>query len=146
MSNSANSLFDGKLAFVPANEDVLVCKSSECGTVRPLGLRLAAGNIKKGEMLAMLHETGLRSQVTCLARSHSNLDTYAVGYQDGSIRLWSAKSKSVLVTLNGHRKAVTALEFDRDGTRLASGSQDTDIILWDILAESGMFRCARRSP
>ena len=101
--------------------------------------------MKKGEMLAMLHETGHRAAVTCMARSHANMDTYAVGYavgyQDGSIRLWSAKSKSVIVTLNGHRKAVTALEFDRDGTRLASGSQDTDIILWDTVAESGMFRC-----
>lgn len=88
----------------------------------------------------MWHETGHRAQVTCIARSHGNLDTYAVGYQDGSIRLWSAKSKSVIVTLNGHKKAVTALEFDRDGTRLASGSQDTDIILWDTIAETGMFR------
>ena len=96
--------------------------------------------MKKGELLAMWHETGHRAEVTCMAHSHSNRDTYAVGYQDGSIRLWSAKEKSVIVTFNGHRKAVTALEFDQDGTRLASGSQDTDIILWDTVAENGMFR------
>jgi U3 small nucleolar RNA-associated protein 12 len=89
----------------------------------------------------MWHETGFRSEVTCITRSPIK-DTFAVGYQDGSIRLWSDFNKSVIVTFNGHRKAVTSLCFDRDGARLASGSQDTDIIIWDVIAESGMFRCA----
>lgn len=89
-------------------------------------------------MLAMWHETGFRSAVTCIARCPSKTSLFAVGYQDGSIRIW--QSGSVLVTFNGHRKAVTALCFDHDGNRLASGSQDTDIILWDVIAENGMFR------
>lgn len=94
--------------------------------------------MKKGELLGMWHETGFRSAVTCLARCPGKTDLFAVGYQDGSIRIW--QSGSVVVTFNGHRKAVTALCFDRDGGRLASGSQDTDIILWDVVAENGMFR------
>jgi U3 small nucleolar RNA-associated protein 12 len=73
---------------------------------------------------------------------HSDGERFAVGYADGSIRLWSAATKSVLITFDGHRKGITALAFDASGTRLASGSQDTDIIIWDVLAESGLFRCA----
>ena len=96
--------------------------------------------MKKGELLAMWHVTGFRAEVTCMTQSESDRDVYAVGYQDGSIRLWSAKNKAVIVTFNGHKKAVTALQFDQDGTRLASGSQDTDVILWDVVAENGMFR------
>jgi U3 small nucleolar RNA-associated protein 12 len=89
--------------------------------------------------LAMWHETGQRSEVTCIQRSPRN-DTFAVGYADGSIRLWSALSGSVVTTLNGHKKAVTALRFDSAGTRLASGSQDTDLIVWDIVSEAGLYR------
>ena len=44
------------------------------------------------------------------------------------------------VTLTGHRRAVTALRYSANGSQLASGSQDTDIILWDVIAETGLFR------
>ncbi|KAF8665632.1 hypothetical protein AX16_000087 [Volvariella volvacea WC 439] len=118
-SSSSNSVYDGKYAYVPALEDVLVW------------------DVKKGQMLAMWHETGHRSEVTCIQRSPQQ-DSFAVGYADGSIRLWSAAAGSVLTILNGHKKSVTALAFDEQGTRLASGSQDTDIILWDIVGEAGM--------
>lgn len=89
---------------------------------------------------AMWHETGLRSLVTCLSRSPVDWDSFAVGYADGSIRLWSAATQAVVVTFNGHKSAVTALSWDKDGTRLASGSKDTDVIVWDVIGEVGMFR------
>ena len=90
--------------------------------------------------MAMWHETGHRSEVTCIERSPKG-GIFAVGCADGSIRLWDVASKSVIATFNGHKKAVTALAFDDTGARLASGSQDTDLILWDVVAEAGLFRC-----
>ena len=87
----------------------------------------------------MWHESGHRAEVTCVARSPQK-DTFAIGYADGSIRLWSASASSVVATFNGHKKSVTALAFDQAGARLASGSQDTDLILWDVVAEAGLFR------
>ena len=87
----------------------------------------------------MWHETGHRAEVTCILRAPQK-DLFAVGYADGSIRLWKSSTCSVITTLNGHKKAVTALAFDERGTRLASGSQDTDLIVWDIVAEAGLFR------
>jgi U3 small nucleolar RNA-associated protein 12 len=87
----------------------------------------------------MWHETGHRAEVTCIVRSPQP-DIFAVGYADGSIRLWNAASGSVVTTFNGHKKSVTALAFDPQGTSLASGSQDTDIILWDVIGEAGLFR------
>ncbi|CCM04814.1 uncharacterized protein FIBRA_07007 [Fibroporia radiculosa] len=117
----SNSQYDGKLACVPALEDVLVW------------------DVKKGQLLAMWHETGHRAEVTCILRSPQR-DVYAVGYADGSIRLWSASTQTVIATFNGHKKAVTALAFDEAGARLASGSQDTDLILWDVVGEAGLFR------
>lgn len=89
----------------------------------------------------MWHETGHRDEVTCIAKSPQP-ELFAVGYADGSIRLWNASTGSTVTTFNGHRKSVTALVFDDAGARLASGSQDTDIILWDVLGEAGLYRYA----
>ncbi|KAK4050815.1 beta transducin [Microbotryomycetes sp. JL201] len=121
-SASSNSVFDGRKAYVPALEDVLVW------------------DVKKGEQHAMWHETGLRSLVTCISRSPTDWNAFAVGYQDGSIRVWSAQTQTVTVTFNGHKNAVSALAWDADGTKLASGSNDTDIIIWDVIGEEGLFR------
>jgi U3 small nucleolar RNA-associated protein 12 len=87
----------------------------------------------------MWHETGHREEVTCICQSPQS-QFFAVGYADGSIRLWNKLTGSVLTTFNGHKKAITALAFDDAGVRLASGSQDTDLILWDIVGEAGLYR------
>jgi len=89
--------------------------------------------------MAMWHETGHRAEVTCIVQSPLP-DVFAVGYADGSIRLWSAASGTSIVALNGHKKAVTVMCFDTSGSRLASGSQDTDIIIWDVVGETGLYR------
>ena len=46
----------------------------------------------------------------------------------------------VIITFNGHRSAITTLSFDRQGVRLASGAKDTDIIIWDLVGETGLFK------
>jgi WD40 repeat protein len=45
--------------------------------------------------------------------------------------LWSALCR---------RSAVTALRFNASGVQLASGAQDTDIVVWDIVSQAGLFR------
>ena len=44
------------------------------------------------------------------------------------------------VTLTGHKGAVTAMRYNASGATLATGAQDTDVILWDVVAETGLFR------
>lgn len=90
--------------------------------------------------VAMWHETGLRALVTCIVRSPVDWEAFAVGYADGSVRIWNSKSQTVTVTFNGHKTAVSALAWDADGTRLATGAKDTDIIVWDVVGEVGLFR------
>ncbi|KAL1992487.1 hypothetical protein VTN49DRAFT_4519 [Thermomyces lanuginosus] len=97
-------------------------------------------DIKKGELLHRWRDPDCKAQVTAIAQSKTDEDVFAVGYEDGTIRLWDSRIASIIVSFNGHKTAVTQLAFDPSGVRLASGSKDTDIILWDLLSEVGLFK------
>lgn len=94
----------------------------------------------------------------------------ATGWVDGAIRIFELSSEEVRhprhglthslllenelddedqeflqrepVVLNGHGKSpVRTLSFDpRDQCRLASGGSDGSVVLWDVVAETGIFR------
>ena len=78
--------------------------------------------------------------MTVISPSQIDKDIFAVGYADGSIRIWDARTATVVITFNGHKSAVTTLAFDQTGARLASGAKDTDIVIWDLVAETGLFK------
>lgn len=109
-------------AIVAANEEVL------------------CWDIKKGELLARWRDEKNKAQVTAIAQSKTDKDIYAVGYEDGSIRLWDSKITTTILNFNGHKSAITILAFDKSGVRLASGSKDTDVIVWDLIAEVGQYK------
>ncbi|XP_005099510.1 WD repeat-containing protein 3 [Aplysia californica] len=92
--------------------------------------------VKKEKVLSLL---GAKSEVSCLAKSPKT-DDLAVGYYDGTIRIFSLSTGQSDVTFQGHKSAVTALSYDANGLRLVSGAKDTDVILWDVVSESGLFR------
>ncbi|KAL9103431.1 MAG: hypothetical protein Q9163_001533 [Psora crenata] len=97
-------------------------------------------DIKKGEPVSSWKDRACSAEVTVIARSDADPDIYAVGYADGSVRIWDSRTTTVIINFNGHKSALTTLVFDRDGVRLASGSKDTDIIVWDLVAEVGLFK------
>ncbi|KAH8602757.1 WD40-repeat-containing domain protein [Bisporella sp. PMI_857] len=96
-------------------------------------------DLKKAELLSRWKDPKCKYQVTAIAQSITDPDIFAVGYEDGSIRLWDSKIATVIVMFNGHRAAITILTFDKSGVRLASGSKDTDLIVWDLVQERGEF-------
>ncbi|KAL8917780.1 MAG: hypothetical protein Q9208_007761 [Pyrenodesmia sp. 3 TL-2023] len=97
-------------------------------------------DVKKGELLSRWKDKDCVAEVTTIARSNADPDVFAVGYGDGTIRIWDARIATVIVSFNGHRSAVTVLAFGSDGSRLASGSRDTDVIVWDLVAEVGLYK------
>ncbi|XP_035170519.1 WD repeat-containing protein 3 [Oxyura jamaicensis] len=92
---------------------------------------------RKGEKVLILK--GLKQEVRYLCPSPDGLHL-AVGYEDGSIRIFNLQSGEANVTFNGHKAAVTAMQYDQLGGRLVSGSKDTDVIVWDVINESGLYR------
>ncbi|PNY26581.1 U3 small nucleolar RNA-associated protein 12 [Tolypocladium capitatum] len=97
-------------------------------------------DIKKGELLSRWRDERCTVLVTAIAQSKTDKDVFAVGYEDGSIRLWDSKISTVIVKFNGHKSAITKLVFDKSSVRLASGSKDTDVIIWDLVAEVGQYK------
>ncbi|PVV00093.1 hypothetical protein BB559_000141 [Furculomyces boomerangus] len=123
-SAGSNTVYskDGKYAIAPALEEVLVW------------------DLKKGECVKRWYDMDNHSQITCIQRS-PNGNEYAIGYSDGSIRVYDIeKENTPKLIFNGHRGAISALRFDPTGTVLCSGSRDTDIVLWDMVGETGLFR------
>ncbi|KAJ3208501.1 hypothetical protein HDU67_006693 [Dinochytrium kinnereticum] len=101
---------------------------------------LALWDVRTGEKLASWRdEDNLKAEVSCLVKSADSRHL-AVGYTDGTVRLWSLANQTLTATFSGHKTSVTSLAFDRLGERLASGSKDTDIVIWDVLTETGLHR------
>lgn len=108
----------------------------------------------------MWHSTGLTSPITHLLPSplpststSTSPRIFAVSYSDGSIRLWSFDpanpqvEAAEIVAFNGHKKSITTMAFDSDGSRLASGGTEGEIVVWDRVAEVGLFRLkGHRAP
>ena len=75
-----------------------------------------------------------------IARNEADPDVFAVGYDDGRVRIWLFGTATVYTVFDGHKSAVTCLAFDDSGVRLASGSRDTDIVVWNLVTEVGLFK------
>ena len=93
----------GELAGVAAVQDVVVW------------------DLRKKERLRTL--AGGKHEVTALAANHTG-SILAVGYSDGSIKLFDTGTGNSEVTFTGHKTAVTCLAFDKVlGARLRTCSQ-----------------------
>lgn len=120
-----NVVYDqsGRFALAPALQDVVVWNLRQGNKVRELrpGGDAAAG------------------QVTALALSPDGAFV-ACGYSTGAVRVFRFATGALEVTLDGHGSAVETLAYRADGAVLASGARDTDIIVWDTVSQTGLFR------
>jgi WD40 repeat protein len=61
--------------------------------------------------------------------------------RSASVEVWNATTLTIERTLDAHVDSVHAVRFSPDGTKLATGSKDRSIRLWDLASgeEVGMF-------
>jgi U3 small nucleolar RNA-associated protein 12 len=105
-------------------------------------------NIRQGTKLTTLIDGDNRSPVSALQLrpNPSGVSTalaktfVAAGYEDGVVRIWNIDQQALQSAFSGHRQGVTCFNFNTSGTLLVSGSQDTTLIIWDLLSESGLYK------
>ena len=51
---------------------------------------------------------------------------------DKTARLWETKTQTLVRKFEGHNYAVVSVEFSKDGTKIVTGSEDTDAAIWDV--------------
>lgn len=79
------------------------------------------------------------AEITRLAYS-SFANLLAIGLSNGDIKVWDLSTDSLIIKFQGHKSAISCLEFDTNGTQLISGSNDTTIIIWDLISEAGLIK------
>ncbi|KGG52943.1 hypothetical protein DI09_121p20 [Mitosporidium daphniae] len=83
--------------------------------------------------------TRCKEDITCIAyRSDGRL--LLSGCVSGLMQLHDVKSRSIMRTLSGHTRAVTAISFLGNSGRAISASEDMTVGLWDILGEKMLSR------
>ena len=124
--------FVGAALLFSEDSKTLVSLDNTGNTIGWLNIETGQGYVKKTEA-----HFGLRTpypEVFALT-----YDKIAIGWDDGKIQLWDPKTGKQLLILDGHTKSadvwddpqILALAFSPDGTRLASGSKDGTVRLWD---------------
>ena len=75
---------------------------------------------------------GKKHEVTHLCPSPDGINI-AVGYEDGSVRIFSLLNGESNVSFNGHKTAVTAIQYDSLGARLVTGSRVRPGFSWSVI-------------
>ncbi|KAG2379220.1 hypothetical protein C9374_007359 [Naegleria lovaniensis] len=124
--------------------------SSSCLILSPLLYQIGIWNTREQSLIqtilpqdesyygGSIHEGTMKySNITCLVHSEPFI---AAGYQNGKILIYNLQTKQQVLYATGHSSSVTCLQFNKDGSLLMSGGDDTDIVCWDVTAGQAKYR------
>ncbi len=124
----------GKLAIAGALESCIAWQIRGGNKVH----RCKAPLLTHGQGGKALHELASSTKILLSPDGKS----VAVGFVSGDIRTFALAKEECeqLLCFRGHRRAISSLAYDRNGSLLASGSDDCEIVVWDITSEQGLYR------
>jgi pre-mRNA-processing factor 19 len=92
----------------------------------------ALSDLRSGEVLFSVKDEDANAKGLNRIQVHPDGLILAVGTGSGVVRIWDLKQRAVLASFEGHQGPITALAFSENGYFLASGSEDSSVILWDL--------------
>ena len=120
-----------RLALTPLSDSVQTAKLDTGGhrVVTQVAQLAAVWNADTGVMIFQVPNTAARA--VAITQDGSRI---ATGSDDGTVRIWDATGR-LLEQIHGHRRAITALDFTRDGTRLIAQGAEEETTIWDVHLE-----------
>ena len=124
--------------------------SRDGATLATASLDLRLWEVARGRLLTVLEAGRGFSERTLSNMSFAATPAFAVAFSpdsrwlawsrgySGLVRVYDLKAEALWGTLQGHRKRVTSLAFTPDGRRLATGSWDDAIRVWDVSRLKGL--------
>jgi len=88
--------------------------------------------------LKLLRIIKLKSRILSMAMSNNNVKniyTVVLGSVNSEVQVWDLIEGKLLKTLKndkGHKDSVNSVKFNLDDTKIISGGQDRQVIIWDV--------------
>jgi len=102
--------------------------------------RFVPSDLKANHNLSAAHPS-LKSEITQIVRGNGSIGSNILcsGYSDGTVRMFQTGSEGS-VTFQGHQSSILSLALSPNSLLLASASQDTHIVIWDLVSQTGVCR------
>ncbi|KAJ3440438.1 wd repeat-containing protein [Anaeramoeba flamelloides] len=94
-------------------------------------------NLKQSTILKEMRSSTSGITALCVSPDQKIAVT---GHANGDLQVWSLVDYKLVCSLSGHHSSVRTINFRNDGSMFASGSDDTTIIVWDLLSQRGLFK------
>lgn len=115
----------GDIAFLPDGRTFLAAVAASGEGKRHTGGALEIWDASKGRLLQKMRRPEGISVVTVSCDGKQ----WATGSDDGTLRLWNARSRRVIKTIRVHKKSVSFLAFSPEGRSIATAGDDDHVKL-----------------
>ncbi|MEQ9030274.1 MAG: TIR domain-containing protein [Aggregatilineales bacterium] len=80
-----------------------------------------------------------------LAGAFSPDSQRVVSVSGNDAQVWQLNPRTLMMTLSGHSAPITTVAFSPDGSRIATASEDTTVILWDATSGEQLLTLAEHT-